>query len=72
MGALAGHDGQRLGELVGRGSSYAARCAFGWRLSDLFYVDPEAQALGDGSYRELRMECKRPPGARARSKGPRD
>lgn len=37
------------------GTSYAARCAFGWRLSDLFYVGPEAHALGDGSYRELRI-----------------
>lgn len=37
------------------GTSYAARIAFGWRPVGLFYLGPEAQALGDGSYRELRF-----------------
>jgi hypothetical protein len=37
------------------GASYAARGAFGWRLFDPFYLGPEAQALGGGSYRELRF-----------------
>ncbi|MGZ9073115.1 MAG: cellulose biosynthesis protein BcsS [Rhodoplanes sp.] len=56
MGAFAEHDGQRLGELVDRGNEL--RCALRIRLaplSDLFYVGPEAHALGDGSYRELRI-----------------
>ena len=37
------------------GTSYAARVAFGWRPVGLFYLGPEVQALGDGSYRELRF-----------------
>ena len=37
------------------GTSYAARGAFGWRVFDLCYVGPEAQTLGDGSYREHRL-----------------
>ncbi len=37
------------------GASYAARGALGWRVFALCYVGPEAQALGDGSYREYRL-----------------
>lgn len=37
------------------GTSYAARMAYGWRPAGLFYLGPEAQVLGDGSYSELRL-----------------
>ena len=36
-------------------ASYFLRGALGWRLFDLLYLGPEAQALGDARYRQLRF-----------------
>lgn len=36
-------------------SGYSVRGAAGWRLFDRLYVGPEAQALGDGHYRQTRV-----------------
>lgn len=34
---------------------YAARAAAGWRLLNQLYCGPEAQAFGDGAYRQVRI-----------------
>jgi hypothetical protein len=36
-------------------AGYSVRGAVGWRLFDWFYLGPEAQALGDGPYRQVRV-----------------
>lgn len=36
-------------------AGYSVRGAVGWRLFDWFYLGPEAQALGDGHYRQVRV-----------------
>lgn len=36
-------------------AGYSVRGAVGWRLFDRFYLGPEAQALGDGRYRQTRV-----------------
>jgi hypothetical protein len=37
------------------GSSYWTRGAYGWRVFDLIYLGPEAQALGNTTYHQYRL-----------------
>ncbi|HEU4662251.1 MAG TPA: cellulose biosynthesis protein BcsS [Pseudolabrys sp.] len=42
------------GSLSSIAATYSARAAFGWRVSELFYIGPEAQIFGCVGYDQLR------------------